>query len=142
MSNVSQTGDDSANLSGNDHAQLFHTSANTGTNTGGWVLTSLTVVAENAEDFDVEICEADDTTEFPTSTCTTLARPSAFAIGSLEFTHRGIHLHGNDNYVVVIKQDGSESVMLDSTTSGAENSTGLTGWAISLKPRTTRMNMN
>ena len=35
VSNVSQGGDDEVNLSGNDHAQLFHTSANTGSNTGG-----------------------------------------------------------------------------------------------------------
>ena len=90
VSNVSQSADDSASLSGNDHAQLFHTGANTGA-TAGWVLTSLIVVSEDAEgdDFDVEICEADDMTAFPTSTCTKLDEPQSFAAGNLEFTHRG-----------------------------------------------------
>ena len=131
VSNVSQGGDDEVNLSGNDHAQLFHTSANTGSNTGGWTLTSLTVVAENAEDFDVEICEADDTTEFPTSNCTELTRPGNFAAGSLEFTYDGfLILSANDNYLAVFKQDGSENVTLDSTTNSGQDATGLTGWSI------------
>ena len=84
VSNVSQLSDNSANLSGNDHAQLFHTSANTGSNTGGWTLTSLIVVSEDAEgdDFDVEVCEADTTAnEFPTSACTALTRPASFTAG-------------------------------------------------------------
>ena len=134
VSNVSQGGDDEVNLSGNDHAQLFHTSANTGSNTGGWTLTSLTVVAENAEDFDVEICEADDTTEFPTSNCTELTRPGSFAAGSLEFTYdRFLILSANDNYLAVFKQDGSENVTLDSTTNSGEDATGLTSWSIKNK---------
>ena len=132
VSNVSQGGDDEVNLSGNDHAQLFHTGANTGSNTG-WVLTSLTVVAENAEDFDVEICEADDTTEFPTSNCTELTRPGSFAAGSLEFTHLGILLNANDNYLAVFKQDGSQNVTLDSTTNSGEDATGLSDWSIKNK---------
>ena len=133
VSNVSQLSDNSANLSGNDHAQLFHTSANTGSNTGGWTLTSLIVVSEDAEgdDFDVEVCEADTTAnEFPTSTCTALTRPASFTAGSLEFTHAGLALSANSNYVVVIKQDGSGSVTLDSTTAAGEDPTGLTGWSI------------
>ena len=67
--NLSQGNDDSAALSGNDHAQLFHTAANTGSNTGGWVVTSVIVDSEDPEDddFDVDICLADDTTGFPTS---------------------------------------------------------------------------
>ena len=134
VSNVSQTGDDSAMLSGNDHAQLFHTSANTGTNTGGWVLTGLTVVAENAEDFEVEICEADTTAdEFPTSACTGLLAPLEFAAGNLKFTHSGMFLSANTNYLAVFKQEGTGSVTLDSTTSAGEDSTGLTGWSIKNK---------
>ena len=130
VSNVSQGGDDEVNLSGNDHAQLFHTGAS---NTG-WVLTSLTVVAENAEDFDVEICEADDTTELPTSTCTELTRPGSFAAGSLEFTYDGfLILSANDNYLAVFKQDGSENVTLDSTTNSGEDATGLSDWSIKNK---------
>ena len=128
VSNVEQTGDDSAETLGNDHAQLFHTAGAT----NGYVLTSVIVVSEDteADDFNIEICEADNTTGFPTSTCTELARPGSFAAGSLEFTHTGIHLNRNDNYVAVIKQIGGGNVKLDSTTSGGEDPTGITGWSI------------
>ena len=132
VSNTAQGSHDDLATSGNDHAQLFHTGANTGA-TAGWVLTSLIVVSADANEFDVDICEADATTEFPTSTCTTLKRPSAFAIGSLVFTHRGIYLNANDNYVVVIRQDGADSVTLDTTTSAGEDSSGQTGWSIKNK---------
>ena len=128
VSNVGQGSDDSASLAGNDHAQLFHTAGAT----NGYTLTSLTVVSEDAQgdDFTVEICLADNTTEFPTSTCTGLREPDSFAAGSLEFTHPGMHLNQNDNYVAVFKQTGTGSVTLDSTTSGGQDSTGLTGWSI------------
>ena len=68
--NSGQTADDSANTSGNDHAQLFHT--------GGHTLTGVHVNSEDAEgdDFDVEICEEDGSAdEFPSSTCTALTAP-------------------------------------------------------------------
>ena len=134
ISNLSQGNDDSADMSGNDHAQLFHTGANTGTNTGGWVLTSVVVDSEDAEghEFDVKVCLADDTTGFPTSTCADLDSPSDYTAGNLVFTAylNGMLLNANDNYTVVIDQDGSNNVTLDSTTSGGEDSGGATGWSI------------
>ena len=130
VSNVGQGSDDDVSLSGNDHAQLFHTAGAT----NGYTLTSLTVVSEDAQgdSFSVKICLADNTTEFPTSTCTGLREPDSFAAGSLEFTHPGMHLNRNDNYVAVFNQTdtGSVTVTLDSTTSGGQDSTGLTGWSI------------
>ena len=128
VSNVGQSNNERVDLDGNDHAQLFHTAAST----EGWALTSLIVVSEDTQgdDFDVEICEAHNSTEFPTSTCTRLSRPGSFAAGSLEFTHPGINLNANDNYVVVFKQAGNEDVSLDATTSGGQDSTGLAGWSI------------
>ncbi len=135
VSNVLQGGDDSASLSGNDHAQLFHTAANTGTNTG-YVLTSLIVVSEDTQgdDFDVDICEA-DSSGFPTSTCTELTPPGSFVAGTLEFTAPGpgMRLNANDNYLAVFKQIGTGSVTLDSTTNNGEDSTGLSGWSIKNK---------
>ena len=120
-------------LDGNDHAQLFHT----GAANGDWVLTSLIVVSEDSQgdDFDVDICEAHNSTEFPTSSastpCTRLSRPSSFAAGHLQFTApgAGIGLNDNDNYVAVFKQSGNEDVSLDATTSAGEDS-GLSGWSI------------
>ena len=128
VSNVGQGSDDSASLSGNDHAQLFHTAGAT----NGYVLTSLIVVSEDAQgdDFSVKICEADDTTEFPTSTCTGLREPDNFAAGSLEFTHPGMFLNRNDNYLAVFEQKDTGSVTLDSTASGGQDSGGLSGWSI------------
>ena len=83
------------------------------------------------DDFDVEICEADTTAnEFPTSTCTALTAPASFTAGFLFFDHTGLALSANTNYVVVITQRGTGSVQLDSTTSGGEDSTGLSDWSI------------
>ncbi len=132
--NLSQGNDDSAALSGNDHAQLFHTAANTGSNTGGWVVTSVIVDSEDTEgdDFDVDICLADDTTGFPTSDCTDLQSRSDFTAGQLVFRayFTGILLNANDNYTVVISQRGTGNVTLDSTTSGGEDSGSVAGWSI------------
>ena len=128
VSNAGQSADDNVETSGNDHAQLFHT----GNASNGYILTSVLMASEDPDldDFDVEVCEADDTTEFPTSTCTALVQPSNFA-GTVRFTApNGTRLNRNDNYVVVIKQRGSESVKLDSTTSGGEDSAGLSTWSI------------
>ena len=132
VSNVSQGNDDAAATSGNEHAQLFHTAPNTGTNTDGWVLTSLIVVSEDPEgdDFDVEICEV-DSNELPASTCTALLPPGSFTAGNLEFSAgTGMLLSANTNYTAVFKQSGTGSVTLDSTTSGGQDSTGLSGWSI------------
>ena len=74
VSNTAQSADDSASTSGNKHAQLFHT----GANTAGYTLTSVVVASDDAQDddFDVEVCEADTTAnEFPTTTCTALTAP-------------------------------------------------------------------
>ena len=127
VGNVSQGNDDSVSTSGNAHAQLFHTAGAT----HGYTLTSVIVVSEDTQgdDFDVDICEV-DSSRFPTSRCTALTRPGSFTAGNLKFTHPGLFLEANTNYTVVIKQHGPESVELDSTTSGGEDSTGLTGWSI------------
>ena len=120
VGNITKGSDDSAETNGNDHAQLFHT----GTHARGYTLTSVIVDSEDAEgdDFDVEICEEDGSAdEFPSSTCTALTAPSSFTAGLVTFTHAGIALSANTNYVVVIKQHGTGSVTLDSTTDGGED---------------------
>ena len=133
VSNQAQTADDAANTSGNDHAQLFHT----GANAAGYTLTQVVVHSEDSagDDFDVEVCEADTTAnEFPTTTCTALTAPASFAAGLLHFPHAGLALAANTNYVVVIKQIGTGSVELNSTTSGGEDtSIGLSDWSIKNK---------
>ena len=132
VQNVGQTPDDSANTSGNKHAQLF----STGANANGYTFTGMHVSSDDAQgdDFDVEICEADTTAnEFPTSTCTALTAPDSFTAGLLFFDHTGLALSANTNYVVVITQRGTGSVQLDSTTSGGEDSTGLSDWSIKNK---------
>ena len=132
VQNVGQTPDDNANTSGNKHGQLF----STGANTAGYTFTGMHVSSDDAQgdDFDVEICEADTTAnEFPTSTCTALTAPASFTAGLLFFDHTGLALSANTNYVVVITQRGTGSVQLDSTTSGGEDSTGLSDWSIKNK---------
>ena len=136
VSNQAQTADDAANTSGNDHAQLF----STGANTHGYTLTQVVVHSEDSagDDFDVEVCEEDGTSnEFPSTTagdCTALTAPASFAAGLLHFPHAGLALSANTNYVVVIKQIGTGSVELNSTTSGGEDtSIGLSDWSIKNK---------
>ena len=134
VSNSAQAADDSANTSGNDHAQLFHT----GNHTNGYTLTSVHVNSEDPEndDFDVEVCEEDGTAnEFPSTAagdCTALTAPGSFTTGVIpQFTHAGLALSANTNYVVVIKQRGTGSVELNSTPSGGEDtSIGLSDWSI------------
>ena len=130
VSNVGRGADDSVSTSGNAHAQLFHTAGAT----HGYTLTSVIVVSEDTQgdDFDVDICEV-SFSGFPTSRCTALTRPGSFTAGNLKFTHPGLFLEANTDYTVVIKQRGAQYVTLDSTTSGREDSTGLTGWSIKNK---------
>ena len=124
VSNVLQTNDDTVNTSGNDHAQLFHT----GGHTGGYILTGVRVNSDDVEDddFDVEVCEEDGSAdEFPSTTasdCTALTAPSDFSAGLVFFTHAGLALSANTNYVVVIEQRGTGSVRLKSTTNTGEDS--------------------
>ena len=136
VSNIGVANDDTANTSGNDHAQLFRT----GTHAGGYILTSVRVHSQDDEDddFDVEVCEEDGSAdEFPSTTaadCTALTAPSDFTPGLVFFAHAGLALSANTNYVVVIKQRGTESVRLKSTTNtGEDTSLGLTGWSIKNK---------
>ena len=136
VSNTAQTGDDSANTSGNDHAQLFHT----GANAAGYTLTSVVVNSDDVEDddFDVEVCEEDGTSdEYPSTSagdCTALTAPASFVgIGNVVFTHTGLALSANTNYVVVVTQRGTGSVELDSTTSSGEDTSGLSDWSIKNK---------
>ena len=136
VSNSAQTDDDSANTSGNDHAQLFHT----GNHTNGYTLRSVQINSDDNEgdDFDVEVCEEDGTAnEFPSTTagdCTALtALTGSTFTGIVTFTHTGLALAANTNYVVVIKQIGTGSVELNSTTSGGEDAQGLSDWSIKNK---------
>ena len=133
VSNTAVGNDDTANTSGNDHAQLFHTAGHT----GGYTLTKVRVNSadDEGDDFDVEVCEEDGSAdEFPSTTasdCTALTAPSDFTAGLVLFTHAGLALSANTNYVVVIKQRGTGSVRLKSTTNtGEDTSLGLSGWSI------------
>ena len=132
VSNTGVADDDNANTSGNDHAQLFHT----GAHADGYTLTRVLVNSEDTEgdDFDVEICEEDGSAdEFPSSTCTALTAPSSFTAGFVQFTGN-LLLSANTKYVVVIKQRGTGSVRLKSTTNtGEDTSLGLSDWSIKNK---------
>ena len=126
--NTNQGSGDTVFTGGNDHAQLFRTG-------GGdtYTLTRVIVFSDDSEgdDFDIEICGVDTTDdEFPTADCTALTAPASFTSGELLFSHSGLALSADTNYVVVFKQKGTGSVRLGTTTSGGEDSEGLTGWSI------------
>ena len=133
VSNSGQTADDSANTSGNDHAQLFRT----GANTAGYTLTQRGRQLRGQRGRRLRRrglrggWHHERVSLHHLGDCTALTAPASFAAGNLHFTHAGLALSANTNYVVVIKQIGTGSVELNSTTSGGEDtSLGLSDWSI------------
>ena len=111
-----------------DTGQLFHT----GDEANGYLLTAVVVVSADSEGdaFDVRVCPEDDTSnEYPTTDCTALTAPSAFPAGNLTFTHTGLPLAADTNYVVVV-DPRSSAVDLIYTNTTAEDSSGQAGWSI------------
>ena len=71
----------------------------------------------------------------PPPDCTALTAPATFTTGVIAtFTHTGLALAANTNYVVVVTQRGTASVELNTTTSsGEDTSLGLSDWSIKNK---------
>ncbi len=127
ISNVGQ-GADSENTGSIDYAQNF----TTGSNSGGYTLTSVEIVSEDPEgdDASVSLCTV-DASGFPTSDCTALTAPGSFAAGTLAFTAPGnTTLDANTTYTLLITSPGGETLTWDATTSDSEDTGGATGWSI------------
>ena len=127
VSNTGQGGDDlTSGVS--DRAQAF----TTGSNSGGYTLSSVEIISEDVQgdDASVSVCTVDGS-GYPTTTCTALTAPSAFAAGTLTFTvSPGMTLAITTTYSVLIGTPGGETLTLDSTTSDGEDTGAAAGWSL------------
>ena len=134
VSNTAVADDDTANTSGNDHAQLFHT----GGHTGGYILTSVFRQLRGRRGRRLRRRDLRGGWHRGRVSNHRLHGPDgaerASRAGLVPFEHAGLALSANTNYVVVIKQRGTGSVRIKSTTnSGEDTSLGLSGWSIKNK---------
>ena len=106
--------------------QLF----TTGSNPGGYTLTSVDIVSADGEgdDFTMEICGTSGGN--PNETCTALTAPGSFAAGTLTFTASpAISLSMGTTYA--LKTTGGENgLTLASVNTGGEDAGGAAGWSI------------
>ena len=107
----------------------------TGPQAGGYTVTSVEIVSEDAEGdaFSAAIYTT-NASGHPVSEVAALAPPSSFAAGTLTFTApANTTLAASTTYTVVIVKNDSRlgvDITLDSTTSNAEDFGGATGWSI------------
>ena len=113
-----------------DHSQAF----TVGSIERPYIVHGVTMISEDTEgdDLALQICGADSNGN-PTTTCTDLTAPDSSAAGSLFFTAPTdpvLALSSGENYAVVFKTPGGETVDLDSTESNGEDASSLSGWSI------------
>ena len=126
VSNTDREGHGS-NASTGRRAQAF----TTGSNAGGYTLTSVGIVSIDPEgdSFSASVCETDGSGR-PNTTCIPLTAPTDFAAGTVEFTHSSrIPLAASTTYAVVVTVGGN-SVRLRVKTDNAEDARSQAGWTI------------
>ena len=127
VSNSGQGGNQSVTYS-RDHGQAF----TTGNNSNGYAVGSVTVISEDTDAIELQICEV-AAGGAPTAACTGLTPPDSFARGSLVFTvpdGSTLTLTPGTTYMVVFKTPDTETVRVAATSSDSEDSTSLPGWSI------------
>ena len=127
VGNSGQSGDTSANYN-RDHGQAF----TTGNSPNGYIFASVTIISEDTDPIDLQICEV-DADGAPTEACTDLISPDSFARGPLVFTvpdGSPLTLTPGTTYMVVFKAPDTGTVQVAATSSDGEDSTSLPGWSI------------
>ena len=126
VSNLGQAADSSADFN-RSAAQRF----TTGSNLGGYTLSSVEIKTEDSDSFSMFVCETDGS-GFPMATCTSLTAPGSFASGTLVFNApAGTTLSAGTTYTVVATPGGGTvTLTLDATTADAEDTGGATGWTL------------
>ena len=133
VSNVGELSTADGTTDERPHAQLF----TTGSNEGGYTLSSIDVVSEDDEgdEFTVSVCTV--TGGNPSSDCTDLTSPSSFAKGTLNFTAPANTVLAKDTtYAVVITpvvptgEMSAPLVGFSRATSDAEDAGAAAGWSI------------
>ena len=125
VSNVGQPED--SNILYNRRAQVF----TTGSNASGYILTGVDVVSASSTGFTAQVCETDDISADPTSTCWSLD-PGSFAIGTVSFTPPAdTRLQSGKNYAVVVGLlAGASRQGIGTTSSDDEDAGAAPGWSI------------
>ena len=100
----------------------------TGSNESGYTLTGIDVVSASSSSFAARVCGA-NSAGLPTSTCTTLTAPGAFAAGTVSFTAPPNTTLTKDAPYAVVVGSGPE-LSLDFTTSDGEDTGYAAGWTI------------
>ena len=126
VSNLGQAADSSADFN-RSAAQRF----TTGSNLGGYTLSSVEIKTEDSYSFSMFVCETDGS-GFPMATCTSLTAPGSFASGTLVFNApAGTTLSAGTTYTVVATPGGGTvTLTLDATTAATEDAGGATGWRL------------
>ena len=124
VSNLGQGDDTNADFN-RPVAQRF----TTGSNPGGYTLSSVEIKTEDSDSFSVSVCGIDGS-GFPTSTCTALTAPGTFASGTLVFTAPADTTLSSGTTYSVVATPGGTTVTLDATTANAEDTGGATGWSL------------
>ena len=127
VSNVGQ-GNTSEAGSSHDRAQRF----TTGSNSGGYTLSSIDIISTDDEEDDATVAVYTvDTDGFPDELHASLTAPGSFTEGTLAFTApAGTSLAANTTYTVVIGSPGGQIFQLGATTEDGEDSGAATGWSI------------
>ena len=127
VSNLSQASDSLA-MRNTNTAQAF----TTGSNTGGYQLTSVEIDSQDPESdsFAASVCTV-DTSGNPTASCIALTAPSSFAAGLLSFTPpANTTLAANTTYAVLMTIESGDIITFDTTSSDDQDSGASSGWSI------------
>ena len=127
ISNTGQSADTYSFSNFQFGAQVF----TTGSNTGGYTLTSVEIVsADGSADTFSAAVHTVDASGNPDSLYASLTAPGSFAAGTLVFTApASTTLAASTSYAVVVDPD-SATVTFGSTTSDSEDTGGANGWSI------------
>ena len=91
----------------NETSATYSQRFTTGSNAGGYTLTGVDIVSGGTKGFTAKVCGV-DSSGYPTSTCTDLMPPDAFAAGTLSFTPLAdATLMQDTTYAVVASPTGS-----------------------------------
>ena len=126
VSNVGQTGEPLSVTTNTKMSQKF----TTGSNASGYILTGVDIVSASTTAFTAQVCETDDATEHPTSTCWPLTVDGGFREGTVSFTAPADTTLTTDTIYAVVVVDPSGSHGYGGTDSNNEDAGHADGWSI------------
>ena len=126
---VSNVGQADENLSATTNTKMSQ-KFTTGSNASGYILTGVDIVSASTTAFTAQVCETDDATEHPTSTCWPLTVDGGFGEGTVSFTAPADTTLTTDTIYAVVVVDPSGSHGYGGTDSNNEDAGHADGWSI------------